>query len=152
MPFPSFRERGLATYYNRRKICDMCSKSVVPKLSDAEWTVMEALWEKAPASGREVSDRTHPTTAWAYTTVKTLLSRLVEKGAVAEEKRGNQSFFSPLVTRKEARRSAVRALLDRAFGGTFGSLLQHMVEDERLSAKDRARLTAMLREEGISEP
>lgn len=118
------------------------------KLSDAEWTVINVVWERSPASARDVLEQTEAATGWAYTTVKTLLSRLVDKGALRMRKRANTSFYEPLVSRKDARRSAVRSLLDRAFDGTFGSLLQHLVSDEKLSKKDRERLATMLRDGG----
>ena len=116
------------------------------KLSDGEWTVMNAVWEESPVTARQVLERVHDETGWAYTTVKTILARLQEKGALSEEKRGNASSYRPLVTRKRARRAALRSLVDRAFDGTFGSLLQHMVADERLSKRDRQRLAEMLDE------
>lgn len=114
-------------------------------LSDAEWTVMRALWEGAPASAREVRERA-PETGWAHTTVKTLLSRLAEKGAVSEERVGRASQYTPLVTPAQARRTALRGLVDRAFGGTFGSLVQHLVRDEDLDEGERARLLQTLSE------
>jgi BlaI family penicillinase repressor len=118
------------------------------RLSDAEWTVMNAVWERSPASARDVVERVGPDSQWAYTTVKTLLQRLVDKGALSVRMRANQGLYEPLVTREKARRSALRSLLDKAFDGTFGSLLTHMVTEERLSAKDKARLQAMLDELG----
>ena len=114
------------------------------KLSDSEWTVMHAVWERSPASARDVLELIGDETGWAYTTVKTMLARLVEKGALRARMRANVSLYEPLISCKQARRSAVRSLLDRAFDGTFGSLLQHLVADERLSKKDHERLAAML--------
>ena len=116
------------------------------KLSDAEWKVMEALWERSPATVRDVLERV-PGTGWAYTTVKTILERLAAKGALRLRKRDNVGWFEPLVTRRTARRSAVRTLLDRAFDGAFGSLLQHLVSEEKLSPRDRHRLAALLEDE-----
>lgn len=107
---------------------------------------MNAVWAQSPASARDVLERVEAETGWAYSTVKTLLARLVEKGALGEHKRANTSIYEPLVTRRQARRSALRALLDTAFDGAFGSLMQHMVADEKLSKKDRRRLAEMLRE------
>ncbi len=118
------------------------------KLSDAEWTVIKVVWERFPATARDVLEKIESETGWAYTTVKTILSRLVEKGALRVRKRANTSVYEPVVSRKDARSSALRMLLDRAFDGTFGSLLQHMVTDEKLSKKDRDRLRAMLRDGG----
>ena len=117
------------------------------KLSDSEWTVMNVVWQRSPASARDVLEGTAEATGWAYSTVKTILTRLVEKGALSEHKRANTSLYEPCVTREKARREAVRSLLDRAFEGTFGTLLQHLVSDEKLSAKDRDKLSAMLAEQ-----
>ncbi|MDZ4774380.1 MAG: BlaI/MecI/CopY family transcriptional regulator [Planctomycetota bacterium] len=116
------------------------------KLNDSEWTVMQAVWESSPASARTVLERVHAETDWAYTTVKTILARLVEKGALHEEKHGRTSVYEPLVTRESARKTAVRSLLDKAFDGTFGSLVQHMVASEKLGKKEREKLARMLAE------
>jgi BlaI family penicillinase repressor len=114
------------------------------KLNDSEWTVMQAVWEHSPASARDVLERVQAETAWAYSTLKTVLARLVEKGALTERKRGNTSFYEPLVTRDAARREAVHSLLDKAFDGTFGSLVQHMAASEKLTRKEREKLARML--------
>lgn len=114
------------------------------KLSDAEWTVMHVLWERSPASARDVLERIGKQTGWAYTTVKTILTRLAEKGVLRERKGEGASLYSPRISRNSARRSAVRSLLDKAFDGAFGTLLQHMAAEERLSPRERAELEAML--------
>ena len=117
------------------------------KLSDTEWTVMNAVWEAAgPVSARDVLDQVEAETSWAYTTVKTLLHRLVEKGVLSEEKRGNTNYYDALVTRDQARGDALHLLVDKAFDGAFGSLLQHMVAKEKLSKRDRQRLSEILGE------
>ena len=76
----------------------------------AKSTVMNALWERSPANARDVLEHCEPETSWAYTTVKTLLARLVDKGALAERKRANTSLYEPLVSRTEARLCAFAAL------------------------------------------
>ncbi|HLQ37731.1 MAG TPA: BlaI/MecI/CopY family transcriptional regulator, partial [Planctomycetota bacterium] len=97
-----------------------------------------------PCSARDVLERVHADTGWAYTTVKTLLARLVGKGVLAVRLRANTSLYVPLVPRHAAQKSAVRLLLQKAFDGTFGALLHHLVTAERLSAKDRRRLRQLL--------
>jgi BlaI family penicillinase repressor len=118
------------------------------QLSDAEWRLMEALWKGAPASARDLLERLGPKAGWAYTTVKTMLTRLAEKGAVAEEMEGNVALYEPKVTRLAARRTAVRSLVTRAFGGAYGAFVHHLMRGERLSAKERAKLRKMLEELG----
>ena len=107
---------------------------------------MQAVWNRAPASARDVLDEVGEETGWAYTTVKTLLARLVEKGALSEGRQANINIYEPRITRNEARGSALRSLLDRAFDGTFGSLFQHLIKEERLSARDVKALERMLHE------
>jgi len=114
------------------------------RISDAEWRVMGVLWERPDSTAREVHAHLLPETGWAYTTVKTMLSRLCEKGAVAESRRGIAGAYRPLVEREEARGTALRGLVDRAFEGTFGSLVHHLVRRERLSAEERAELLRLL--------
>lgn len=117
-----------------------------PKPSDAEWAILNALWTHSPASARDVLAHLPKGTEWAYTTVKTMLDRLVEKGLVAVQKQANAGVYTPLLSRDEARSSAVRSLVERAFDGTFGALVQHFVQREKLSARERAELKALLDE------
>jgi len=117
-------------------------------LSDAEWKVMSVVWDHNAVGAREVLDALEPDTGWAYTTVKTMLARLTEKGALSEHKEGNRSVYQPRLSREDARRSAVRSLLDKAFDGAFGSLFHYLVDDGKLSKRDRAQLEAVLRQRG----
>ncbi len=116
------------------------------KLSDTEWTVMNQVWRRSPVSARDVLEAVESETEWAYTTVKTILSRLVDKGALHVRKRANTSLFQPRISREKARRSAVKSLLEKACDGTFDALVLHMMTEERLSAQDRKKLAAMLAE------
>lgn len=118
-----------------------------PRLTEAEWTVMQAVWPRSPACARDVLEVVHGETGWAYTTVKTLLARLVEKRALTERRRGNVSYYEPRVTQGEARMTALRGLLERAFGGSIGALVQHMASEEKLSRKERAELARLLSED-----
>ncbi len=114
------------------------------RLSEAEWRVMNAIWWQHPATAREVLERVEAESPWAYTTVKTILSRLVDKGALGSQKRANTLCFSPLITKEEARLEEVDSLLDRAFDGAFGPLLNFLMETKTLSKKDRRALERLL--------
>ena len=78
------------------------------KLTQAEWQIMNALWEKHPATARDIMSRLPKDVKWAYTTLKTMLSRLVEKEAVSEQKQSNTSVYEPLISQRKARLSAFR--------------------------------------------
>ena len=118
------------------------------RFNDSEWLVMRQLWQAAPATVRDVLESLERETGWAYSTVKTVLQRLADKGAVEVEKRGNVSWFSPLVAEDKAQRTALRSLLDRVFGGNVGGLVQHLTDEERLSEADRRQLAEM----AVSDP
>ena len=126
----------------------MARRKALPELSDAEWKVIRALWTRHPASARDVLEALHGETGWAYTTVKTLLARLVAKGAASVRLRANTSLYEPLITEAEARRTEVRLLIDRAFGGASVPLLRFVLTEEKFSAKDRAELREMLERAG----
>ena len=114
------------------------------KLTEPEWLIMNALWDKHPAKARDVVERLPSTVNWAYTTVKTMLDRLVEKKAVGKSKRGNIGLYEPFVSRRQARRTALRIVLDQAFDGAFGPLMHFLVEDEKLPAEQREELIKIL--------
>ena len=114
------------------------------KLSQAEWQIMNALWKKHPATAREIMTRLPQGVKWAYTTVKTMLSRLVEKEAVSETKQANTSIYEPLVTQRKARLSAFRLLLDQSFDGAMGPLMHFMLQEQKLNDKQKKELIEIL--------
>ena len=116
------------------------------KLTEAEWLIMNALWRKHPATAREIADRLPPGVNWAYTTIKTMLTRLVEKKALAERKRRNASIYEPLVSKQKARLNAIKSLADQAFDGAFGPLMHFLLEEEKLSARQRKELMSILKD------
>lgn len=114
------------------------------KLTNAEWLIMNVLWDKHPAKAREIAERLPAGVNWAYTTIKTMLTRLVEKKVVSESKKGNISYYEPILTHRKARQTALRTLLNQAFDGAFGPLMHFLVEDQNLTAKKRKELIEIL--------
>jgi len=117
------------------------------KLTKAEWQIMNALWEQHPATARQVMEQLPAGVQWAYTTIKTMLSRLVDKEAVSESKQGNTSVYDPLVSQRKARLSAFRSLVDQAFDGAMGPLVHFLAEEEQLTPKQKKELAALLQDE-----
>ena len=117
------------------------------KLTQAEWQIMNALWESHPATARDVMGRLPAGVQWAYTTIKTMLSRLVEKQAVSESKQGNTSMYSPLVSQRKARLSAFRSMLETAFDGAMGPMVHFLIEEKQLTPKQKKELMAVLQSE-----
>ena len=117
------------------------------KLSQAEWQIMNALWKKHPATAREIMTRLPQGVKWAYTTLKTMLSRLVEKEAVSEHKQANTSIYEPLVSKRKARLGAFRLLLDQSFDGAMGPLMHFLMQEEKLNPKQKKELIEILQNE-----
>jgi BlaI family transcriptional regulator, penicillinase repressor len=119
--------------------------SSLPPLSDAEWKVMNAVWASAGAvSAREILAVLAGDTEWAYTTIKTVMDRLVAKGVLDVEVRRHVSWYRSRLPREQAIASAADDLTRRAFGGEVAPLVHHLVQSRRLSARDRAELRRML--------
>jgi BlaI family penicillinase repressor len=116
------------------------------KLSEAEWQLMNALWKRYPATARDIIEFMPGETKWAYTTVKTMLTRLVKKGAISESKRGSISVYEPLVTQKTARKNAIKNLFDKVLGGAVEPIMHYLIEEKNLSYKERQQLIRMLKE------
>ena len=116
------------------------------RISEAEHAVMEALWQASPLTAAEVSEKVAPERGWSLATVKTLLSRLVAKKAVATEPDGRRFLYSPRIERTDYVGSESRRLVDRLFGGRAAPLLVHLVESEALSDEDIAEIEGMIRE------
>ena len=116
------------------------------KLTEAEWQIMNALWEKWPATARQVADRLGDDVNWAYTTIKTMLTRLAEKNAVKETKKGNVGLYEPILTRQNAQRNALKTLVNQAFDGAFGPLMHFLLEDKTLSKADKEQLRRVIEE------
>jgi BlaI family penicillinase repressor len=117
-----------------------------PQPSDAEWKVLHALWRRHPASARELLGLLGDDTGWAYTTLKTVLGRMLEKGLVTAEMRGNTAWYEPAVEQRRVRKVALREMIERVFEGAAGPLLAHLVDHESLSRAERKRLAALLDE------
>ena len=116
------------------------------RISEAEHAVMEVLWDKSPRSASEVCDLVCDARGWSMPTVKTLLSRLVAKGALATQPDGRKFLYSPLIERSDYVGGESRRLVDRLFGGKAASLFAQLAESEALTDDDLAEMETLLKE------
>lgn len=121
----------------------------LPTISDAEWHVMQVAWEAvAPVTAGDVVDVVAARQKWNPRTVKTLLNRLVKKGALGFEAEGNRYRYFPKVTRDACVRSESRFFLDRVFGGAAGPMLAHFVSEAPLTDDEVRALRQLLDRRG----
>lgn len=121
-------------------------EAVGERISDAEHAVMETLWDESPLSAAEVCDRVCAARDWSMPTVKTLLSRLVTKGAVETEAEGRRFLYTPTIERSDYVGHESRRLVDRLFGGKPASLFAQLAESEALTGEDLAEIERLLKE------
>jgi predicted transcriptional regulator len=118
---------------------------VSEKISEAELVVMEALWETAPQTANDVSDRVATTRDWSLQTVKTLLSRLMAKDIIAADQDGRRFLYRPIVPRDEYVAGESGRLVNRLFGGRVSPLVAQLAQQDQLTADDIAELEAILK-------
>lgn len=114
------------------------------QISEAESRVMQVLWKRAPLSADDIIQALAEHTQWQDKTVKTLLNRLLRKGAIRAERDGRRYLYTPLLQRKDWQAEESRSLLDRAFDGRLAPMLAHFTRHEKLSSKDLRELRKLV--------
>ena len=115
------------------------------QISEAESRVMQVLWEAAPRSAEEVIAALSDA-GWAEGTIKTLLNRLLNKGAIRAEKEGRRYLYAPQIKREDWVLEESRGLLDRLFDGRVAPLVAHFSRHGQLDADDIAQLRRLIEE------
>ena len=116
------------------------------RIGEAEYAVMEVLWEEAPLTAAEVAERVPEERGWSLATVKTMLSRLLAKGVLTHEEEGRRYLYRPAVAREDYIAEESTRLLDRMFAGRVTPLVAQLAARDRLSAKDIEEIEALLKE------
>ena len=115
-------------------------------LTDAEWNVMECLWEKSPRTGRETIEYLKERMGWSRSTTLTLLRRMEEKGAVGSELSGDVKQFIPLISREQAAIQETEDFLGRVYKGSLGMMLSSFTKKQTLSKNEIDELYSILKE------
>ena len=118
------------------------------RISEAEWEVMKIIWRRSsPWLAQEIIQALAPSATWSSATVKTMLNRLVGKGALRFERQGKAYLYSPAVTEARCRATEANSFLERVFDGSLSPLLAHFVRSRRLTKKELESLEQILREQ-----
>lgn len=116
------------------------------QISDAESQVMEVLWSGSPRTAEDVVAALSDQQAWQVATIKTLLNRLLKKGAVGAAKDGRRFLYSPLLTRDQWLVTESGGMVQRLFGGRIAPLVAHFGRHGKLSADDLEDLKRLVKE------
>ena len=116
------------------------------ELTEAEWTIIKAVWEHEPCAAPTIQEELESVTAWTYSTVRTLMDRMVVKGLLTAGKIRNLTLYRSAVTRAQAQRGELLYALKHAFDGALTPMVQCLLETENLSADELAELEKVIRE------
>lgn len=116
----------------------------IPKISDTEWKVMKIIWSKPYITANEVVDMLDDVVEWKPKTVKTLLNRLLNKGAINFEKDGREYKYYPLLSEEECIKEENKNFLSRVYDGAFKNMIVNFIEDQNLTKDDIEELKKIL--------
>ncbi|MCR3757524.1 BlaI/MecI/CopY family transcriptional regulator [Clostridium felsineum] len=116
------------------------------KISDAEWSVMQALWKNYPATFSEIVEGLNKECEWSPKTVHTLISRLVKKGAVSTIKDMKPYKYSPLVTEDEMMNSETESFINKIYHGSVNLFVSNFLKKQKLNKNEILELKKILDE------
>ena len=114
------------------------------ELTAAEWEIIQVVWEHEPCVAPEVQEELVARKKWTYSTVKTLMDRMVAKGLLTTERIRNLILYRAAISQQDAQRGELLRTVKRAFGGAFTPMMQFMLESDTLSQKELDELQGMI--------
>jgi BlaI family penicillinase repressor len=115
------------------------------ELTEAEWDIIQVVWEHEPCAAPTVQEELVARKKWTYSTVKTLMDRMVLKGLLTPQRLRNLILYRSAISQADARRGELMRTIQRAFGGAFTPMMQFMLDSDALSAGDLHELEGMIR-------
>jgi predicted transcriptional regulator len=122
------------------------------ELTEAEWHVIKAVWDREPCTAPEIQERLLGATGWTYSTVRTVMDRMVVKGLLAAKKEGKLTVFKSAVTRQQAQCGELRYTLKHAFDNALTPMVQCLLNTRGLTSKELDELDALIRAHRKRQP
>jgi BlaI family transcriptional regulator, penicillinase repressor len=115
------------------------------ELTESEWTIIKAVWDNEPCAAPAIQEKLFKRTEWTYSTVRTLMDRMVAKGLLKAEKARNLTLYQTAVTREQAQRGELLYALKHAFNGALTPMVQCLLDTSSLNSDELAELEAMIK-------
>ncbi len=141
-PFSTIVKKVVDNIYSCREYAPMPKPTV--ELTEAEWSVIKAVWETEPCTAPAIQERLFPLTDWTYSTVRTLMDRMVAKGVLRARKEGKLTIYNSAVTRAQAQRGELLYALKHAFNGALKPMMQCMLETRDVSHEELDELKKLI--------
>ena len=119
------------------------------ELTEAEWAIIQAVWENEPCAAPAVQKKLEAQKNWTYSTVKTLMDRMVTKGLLKTERIRNLILYRSVITRIQAQKSEVMRTVKRAFDGALTLMMQFLLDNNMFSQKQLDKLESLIKKKRI---
>ena len=121
----------------------MAKKNI--ELFDSEWAILKIVWNKEPCTAPAVQEALEKEKGWAYTTVKTMMDRMVKKGLLKTKKIRNLYLYNSSLSESQAQKSEIMRTVKRAFNGTLTPMMQFLIENDELSENEYKQLEHLIK-------
>ena len=119
----------------------------LPQITDSEWLIMKALWEKSPLKSRDIVETISKRSSWNNKTIETLLKRLVDKGAVGYNLISSKTReYYPIVSHEECIRVENETFLKKVYDGSVSMMMANFLKHQKLSKDEIEKLKRMIEE------
>jgi BlaI family penicillinase repressor len=116
------------------------------EITRAEWQIIKVIWTLHPCTAPDVHEALESSTQWHYSTVKTLMDRMVEKGFLKCEKLRNLNIYNAVITETKAQKKEVMKTLKRAFDGAMTPMMQFLLNNQNLSLEELQEIEKMVKQ------
>lgn len=123
----------------------------LPNISDSEFEVMKIIWDKSPVKSKEIIECLSNKKDWNEQTIKTLINRLLKKGAISFEKEGRNYLYYPLIKKKDYIQKESKSFLQKFYDGSLNAMFSNFIKDKKLSKNDIEELKELLEKKDKDE-
>ncbi len=115
------------------------------ELTEGEWAIIQAVWENEPCAAPTVQEELEDQKNWTYSTVKTMMDRMVAKGLLKTERIRNLIFYRSAITKIQAQKGEIMRTVKRAFDGALTPMMQFLLDNHKLSQKQLSELEKLIK-------
>ena len=115
------------------------------ELTEGEWAIMLAVWKNEPCAAPTIQEVLQSKIGWSYSTVKTMMDRMVAKGLLTPQKIRNLILYTSAITKKEAQKGEIMRAVKRAFDGALTPMMQFLLDSKSLSGDELDQLEIMVK-------
>ncbi len=115
------------------------------ELTEGEWAIIQAIWDNEPCAAPTVQEELQDQKSWTYSTVKTMMDRMVTKGLLKTERIRNLILYRSAITRIQAQKGEIMRAVKRAFDGALTPMMQFLLNNHNLSQKQLSELEKLIK-------